>query len=915
MNKTLKNPLKILYVSSTHWDREWYLTYQSFRFRLVGVMDRIIETLEQQPGFGCFMLDGQSIVLQDYLEIRPEMKPRIEALLEKERLKAGPWLTMPDERLVSGESLISNLLLGFELTRSLGGNPMKVGYVCDVFGHIAQLPQIFKGFGIDTAVLGRGTNDDTSAFFDWQSPDGSGCLTFKLPETGGYGSFYFDVVAPSVAKNGNQTDKQMMLELAIAYVNRELERSSLPYVLLMDGMDHQEIHGDAVWLMDALGKHYGCPVEITHPEQLLSQLRSHVETLESRCGELCQTARAMVEHNKLIPGVLSSRYDIKWWNDRCQTLMERTAWPLAALCHASNQKLPPRFFEIATRMLMENQAHDSICGCSIDAVCDDVIQRYKQAMNIMNEASEYAADMLADIQDGARHSPPVPSVTASLSIDCQSRMENAEHLRLTVFNMEPSPLDGVIQAELHFPMDYTARYGEYLTYEPQNMFEIYAADGQRVPYQLLSVENGVYISKPQAYYREQRDRYRVALPVSVAPMSYAELSVRPSAVPVRNTGTLRTGDLCAENEHIKVSIQPDGTLCMTEKASGRSYEKLLIFKDSGDCGDGWFYAPPINDKSVYGLDGGFSAEVWEDGSEQCTFAITRRLRVPARLEKAPPCARRSSEYSELEIQALVTLTRTARWLDVQVAIKNNVKNHKVSVCFDTGVQGDRYEADQAFALLQRVIDARPTHNWKELDRGLDSFSSLVMKRDLQDGHGFAFISFAGLHECKMKKDSKGTMEIALFRSFGNTFLTSGEPGGQLQGDLTFRFALLPLCGNESAGTILALRDRYISQPLSYSSIVASDYIPAEAPKGFSATTKNVLLSTVRPAQQGDSVCIRFVNYGPEEEMVELDCPMDIMQAFTATLSEERIEAVPFSGSRLRAKVGGYKILTLLLDFA
>ena len=103
---------KIYYPASTHWDREWYRTFQGFRYRLVGVMDRILEVLEADPAFETFMLDGQTIVLDDFTEIEPENRERLEALLREGRLMAGPWYVMPDESIVSGESLIQNLLLG-----------------------------------------------------------------------------------------------------------------------------------------------------------------------------------------------------------------------------------------------------------------------------------------------------------------------------------------------------------------------------------------------------------------------------------------------------------------------------------------------------------------------------------------------------------------------------------------------------------------------------------------------------------------------------------------------------------------------------------------------------------------------------------------------------------------------------------
>ncbi len=105
-------PTHLLIVSHTHWDREWYQTSQQFRMRLVRAVDAVLDTLDADPAFSYFMLDGQTIVLDDYLEVRPENAPRLRRLAREGRLLVGPWYLQPDEYLVGGESLIRNLQFG-----------------------------------------------------------------------------------------------------------------------------------------------------------------------------------------------------------------------------------------------------------------------------------------------------------------------------------------------------------------------------------------------------------------------------------------------------------------------------------------------------------------------------------------------------------------------------------------------------------------------------------------------------------------------------------------------------------------------------------------------------------------------------------------------------------------------------------
>ena len=147
--------LTVHVVSHTHWDREWYLTHEQFRLRLVALIDRLLDLLDADPSYKYFHLDGQTIVLEDYLEIRPEQEPRLRRAIVQGRILIGPWYVMPDEFLVSGESLVRNLLRGHRLSRQFG-QPMPVGYLPDLFGHVGQMPQIWRQFGVDNTILWRG---------------------------------------------------------------------------------------------------------------------------------------------------------------------------------------------------------------------------------------------------------------------------------------------------------------------------------------------------------------------------------------------------------------------------------------------------------------------------------------------------------------------------------------------------------------------------------------------------------------------------------------------------------------------------------------------------------------------------------------------------------------------------------------
>ena len=173
-------PSRMHVISHTHWDREWYQTFQQFRLRLVDLVDHLLDILETDPDFLHFNLDAQTIVLEDYLQVRPEARERLEKHIRSGQITIGPWYQLNDEFLTSGESTVRSLLIGHRVARSFGA-VMKIGYLPDQFGNLGQMPQIFQGFGIDNAIMGRGYQlaDDRKMEFKWVAPDGS-CVVASL---------------------------------------------------------------------------------------------------------------------------------------------------------------------------------------------------------------------------------------------------------------------------------------------------------------------------------------------------------------------------------------------------------------------------------------------------------------------------------------------------------------------------------------------------------------------------------------------------------------------------------------------------------------------------------------------------------------------------------------------------------------
>jgi len=223
-------------IPHTHWDREWYLPFEEFRHRLVKMLDKLIGIMESDPGYGPFHLDGQTIALEDYEAVMGRSEP-LRRLIKEGRIKPGPWYVLPDEFLVSGEGLIRNLERGFRVCRGFGVDPVRCGYLPDMFGHIAQMPQILQGFGLSTAVVWRGiTPDVTGSEFIWEAPDQSRVFAVFLPM--GYGS------------GANLPKKPELLVKRLSGLLVQLGAGEGGTVLLMNGSDHAEPQAHVPGAMD-----------------------------------------------------------------------------------------------------------------------------------------------------------------------------------------------------------------------------------------------------------------------------------------------------------------------------------------------------------------------------------------------------------------------------------------------------------------------------------------------------------------------------------------------------------------------------------------------------------------------------------------------------------------------------------------
>ncbi len=900
------------YVLSTHWDREWYRPQQHFRYALVHLLDAVLDALADGRLRGPFTCDGQAIMLEDYLEVRPARRAEVERRVREGLLVVGPWYTVPDEFLVSGEALVRNLRYGRAVARAFGGSPSSAGWVCDQFGHISQLPQIFAGFGIGGCFLWRGTNYQASRHFRWRGADGTSLPAYRFGR-GGYSAFAFQV------RHADEPDRTLHAAGVSAdlraFLEAEAAATAVPPLLVFDGGDHlawdELVYREVLAYAHSPDERYA----LVHSslDAYLAELLLHSDLIVDECrGELREPAvppRAENEH-WLIPGVLSSRVDLKLENAACESLLLRWAEPLSAWASAvACQADPGAFRELAWRWLLQNHAHDSLGGCSIDLVHADMRYRFSQCRQIAGLLADEAARAIALAAVGA------PADDA---------------LRVVVFNPLPRPMDETAELSLAIPAEWPA-FGEFFGYEPKPAFRVFNADGVELPYQRLAQQRGQTRTRldprkfPQGY---AADVVRISLPLRIPPLGYTTLSVRPGAVdplpphlaprpialPTRHPGTggLATSERSMANELLELTIEPNGTLTLIDRRSGARYERLLCFESSADIGDGWFHGPAVNDQVVSSSGSSALIALIHDGPLLTTFRVRVPMVVPARFDAAR--GTRSEDLVELVLDSRVSLRPGCNRVEVETTLCNSAADHRLRVLLPSGAAAGHYFADGAFDVLERPVALRADHHLaRELEvegKPQQSWTAVYDGR-----RGLAVIA-PGLLETAVRDLPERPIALTLLRSTRRTVLTDGEPGGLLLGErLCFRAWIMPLAGPPERARLCELGHQLAAglravtlQPATVPG-AAKVLLPAES--SFLALDGPAVLSSVLRADDG--LELRLFNPNDVAVEAQLRVPDGYRQAWRVNLEGEPLEA-PFAvHAPLTLALGPKQIVTLRLE--
>ena len=886
MAATPPAPVTVHIVAHTHWDREWYDSFQGFRLKLVPALDALFGILETEPGYR-FTLDGQTAMIDDYLAVRPERAGDFRRYCADGRLAVGPWTTLIDEFLVSGETIVRNLELGRKRAADFG-EPMPVAYLPDMFGHTAQMPQILTAAGLDRTVLWRGVPravDNT--FFRWRALDGSEILVAYLVNS------YSNAVALPL-------DPETLLERARALIDEQAPFSPPGHVLAMNGTDHwppQSGLADAVEKANALDDDIALQLgdlpgyfDATTP--LLD--RDSLPVVE---GELRSGARSNV-----LMGVTSTRTDLKRIQARAERILERYAEPLLALTGGRDEH---ELANIAWQRLILNAAHDSVCSCSSDETMLAVEHRYREAATIAAGLRDEATKTLSENIDDPRLSAaggrdggvlvwnPSPFARSEVLEVEVPVDDDAENVALEA--ADGTRVQGVVTSRAHsllheaelsadqlmsiVPIARTREFGDVFI----NTVDIdtSAADGAgeasggTVVVRLLADTRmrghlDVELLKRKTVelareYPAARFRFEIVRPSTahvlvrspeVAPLGWQTLvpvatRATPEAPPLADANWL-------DNGRVRVDIADDGTFSVTTP-DGLRADGCGHLVDSGDAGDTYNYSPPDTDRVVDAPES-VEVEVVEATPLRGRIRVRRRYRIPAALTADETA--RSDDLVDLEVAMTLALDSDSETVDVDVEFDNCARDHRLRVEIGLPRQATSSHADVAFGVVERGLDAEGS----KYELPLPTWPA----KRFADAGGLAAL-FDQTTEYEITGD--GTqLALTLVRSTG--FLSRAEPAlrpnpagptlavehAQSIGTQRLRFGILVHSGDWREGNVAEAADRF-AHPLTVrtrrSDGTGERTLPAAgAPFDLDIGTHPILSSLRR---NDDEIELRFVN--------------------------------------------------------
>ncbi|ROV58701.1 alpha-mannosidase [Vibrio ponticus] len=773
---------KVHVIPHTHWDREWYFTQQDSDVLATYNFTKVIETLENQPSYSCYHLDGQSSIVEDYLKVLPHMRERMSKLISERKLFVGPWYTQTDTYNVGAESIIRNLKYGMHIAEEMG-HSMTVGYLPDTFGHNAQMPTLFKGMGIDNIVFWRGIDYDQQvekSHFHWHSTGGDTIYAYNLVH--GYGA------AKNIVPDADHLDKKIF-----PMVEKIKALSGLDEVLIPSGGDQVNIDPNLPATLAAATERSpaGDIYTISSMENFVEYLRHNSEEFETYHGEF-----KAPRYTRIHKTIGSVRYDIKKLNFEIEQFLVKKLEVVIAIAKAQGITVHTELVDVAWKKILECHAHDSMGGCNSDATNADIMHRLKQAQEICHGlynlvVKEIASNACQDSEVMVFNSRP----TAYSGVAKVVAFSKAEHIALS---------DGTKRLETEIISRETLDGGKVI--------EV-TKDGEREvdvpPY--YRFELNVAVQDLPAL------GYQVFQVVATEPATIAQAQAAEQCVSI-------------ENQALKVSFV-DGQLSLEDKLSGRVIKQLLSFEEQADDGDSYDFSPLEDDTPLTCTE--MTCLSVTQGEMTQSMSLRAELALPQDL-----AARVAGDKTALEsFDITLNLVQGEQQLRVDIDTINQVCDHRVRVVINSDVNTTESFSTQPFALMTRSV-APSVEGWRERFRecpiDIETTDGAVAiaetgKAMIVNGRGIKEFQILTADNSHANRTSNA-IALTLFKSTGrlgkddllwrpgrasginNTVVYT--PDAQLQKAMTFNFSIA-LSEEASHHTVRRLEQEFLDTPFSY----------------------------------------------------------------------------------------------------
>ena len=766
-------PLSGHIVPHTHWDRAWYLPFQKYRYKLVEMVDDLLDIMENNPtAYPSFELDGQTVVLEDYLEVKPENAERIIKLVEKGRLNIGPWYVLPDEYIVGGEALVRNLLMGARTAERWGGRS-EVGYVPDPFGHVGQLPAILKGAGLETFIFTRGAGpwiQEAGGVFNWYASDGRAKVLAiqQIPDYPCLMAWGFEE-RPLDRKDGLDVD----VDTAMGRMERLLDKHEAmgwkPDVLLFgQGSDHTHPQPTLPMLIGKASQKFNGRIRFQH-----SSFPAYIEALRDWLGRKKVFRYQGELHSgwdrNILSGVFSARLYLKRANDHTMRTLRDRVEQLSAISCAHGGRFRGARLDLAWREVLRNHPHDDICGCSVDETHDDMEVRFKHAQQV--------CAMLED------------DVRAELRDQMDLSHEDRDAIPLLLHNPLPKAWSGTLMIDLAVP-----KFRCWLDHGLPVKLEMAAPSGDCL------VHTGGLVIQPKSWdLHVHHDRVaNVELPriagrihvhrlppgLSVAHLLPGRGTASLPGAPVNIGGEFGRTDWM-DNGLVRVLFRADGRFDVMDHATGRHLVGVGRLEDSEDAGDSYDWSAggyPVEQAAGRGskmptrisaMDTRCADE--DEANRQVFLTIenkddwtaTIRLHVawalPARFDDG-----RQQRTDELEwntIDHYITMRSGHAMIEVETWINNACEDHRLRLHVPTGVDAKTVHAGGAFDVIERPCSWPHHADWEQPHVPTHHFSDLLMAQDKEGGIA---VLCPGSNEYEAIPGEEGTtLAVTLLRATGH----------------------------------------------------------------------------------------------------------------------------------------------------